>query len=31
LLVQYFNGYSPNGQFYKEKIEYIGFGVHFHF
>lgn len=31
LLVQYFNGYSPNGQFYKQKIEYIGLGVHFHF
>jgi len=31
LLVHYFNGYSPNGQFYKQKIEYIGLGVHFHF
>jgi hypothetical protein len=31
LLVQYFNGYSPNGQFYKQKIEYVGLGVHFHF
>jgi len=31
LLVQYFNGYSPNGQFYKEKVEYVGLGVHFHF
>lgn len=31
LLVEYFNGYSPNGQFYKEKIEYVGLGVHFHF
>jgi hypothetical protein len=29
-LLQYFNGYSPNGQFYREKIEYIGLGVHFH-
>jgi Protein of unknown function (DUF1207) len=28
LLVEYFNGYSPNGQFYQEKIEYIGLGVH---
>jgi len=31
LLVQYFNGYSPNGQFYKQTIEYVGLGVHFHF
>jgi Protein of unknown function (DUF1207) len=31
LLVQYFNGHSPDGQFYKEKIEYIGLGVHFNF
>ena len=28
LLVEYFNGYSPNGQFYKEQIEYIGLGIH---
>lgn len=28
LLVEYFNGYSPNGQFYRDKIEYIGLGVH---
>ena len=31
LLVHYFNGYSPDGQFYKQKIEYIGLGVHFNF
>ena len=31
LLVHYFNGNSPDGQFYKERIEYIGFGVHFNF
>lgn len=31
ILLHYFNGYSPNGQFYKQKIEYIGLGVHFHF
>lgn len=31
LLVRYFNGYSPDGQFYKQKIEYIGLGVHFNF
>jgi Protein of unknown function (DUF1207) len=28
LLVEYFNGYSPNGQFYREQIEYIGLGFH---
>ena len=28
LLVEYFNGYSPNGQFYRDKIEYIGLGLH---
>jgi hypothetical protein len=31
VLVQYFNGHSPNGQFYKQKVEYVGLGVHFHF
>ena len=31
LLVHYFNGHSPDGQFYKQKIEYIGLGVHFNF
>jgi len=31
LLFEYFLGRSPNGQFFKDKIEYIGFGTHFHF
>jgi Protein of unknown function (DUF1207) len=31
LLLEYFRGRSPNGQFYKEKIEYFGLGAHFHF
>jgi len=31
LLFEYFLGRSPNGQFYKNKIESIGFGAHFHF
>jgi hypothetical protein len=31
LLIEYFKGRSPNGQFYKEQIEYIGLGTHFHF
>ena len=31
ILVEYYLGRSPNGQFYKNKIESIGFGAHFHF
>ena len=30
-LLEYFNGHSPNGQFYKDRIEYFGIGTHFHF
>ena len=30
LLFEYFNGHSPNGQFYREKIEYFGVGLHFY-
>lgn len=28
LLIEYFHGHSPNGQFYNRKIETIGFGAH---
>jgi hypothetical protein len=31
ILLEYFRGRSPNGQFYKSKIDYIGLGAHFHF
>lgn len=31
LLVEYFNGHSPNGQFFRRKIETIGLGAHLHF
>jgi hypothetical protein len=31
LLLEYFNGRSPNGQFFRRKIDYLGIGVHFHF
>jgi hypothetical protein len=31
ILLEYFLGRSPNGQFYQNKIEYLGLGVHFHF
>jgi Protein of unknown function (DUF1207) len=30
LLLEYWNGYSPNGQFSREKIEYVGLGIHFY-
>ncbi len=29
LLLEYFNGHSPNGQFYPQSIQYVGAGVHF--
>jgi Protein of unknown function (DUF1207) len=31
LLLEYFRGHSPNGQFYRDRIEYFGLGAHFHF
>jgi hypothetical protein len=31
LLQEYFSGHSPNGQFFREKIEYFGLGAHVHF
>jgi Protein of unknown function (DUF1207) len=31
ILLEYFLGRSPNGQFFKQKIEYFGVGAHFHF
>ena len=31
ILFEYFLGRSPNGQFFKQKIEYFGVGMHFHF
>lgn len=31
LLLEYFNGHSPNGQFYERSIEYLGLGAHFFF
>ncbi len=30
-LVEYFHGNSPTGQFYKERVEYLGIGAHYHF
>ncbi|MGR9088848.1 MAG: DUF1207 domain-containing protein [Gammaproteobacteria bacterium] len=31
VLVEYYNGYSPSGQFYNQKVEYVGLGAHYHF
>ena len=31
LLLEYYNGKSPNGQFYENTIEYFGLGLHFFF
>ncbi len=31
ILAEYYNGYSPSGQFYKDKVQYIGIGAHYHF
>ncbi len=31
ILLEYFNGHSPNGQFYSESIRYLGLGLHFYY
>ena len=31
LMLEYFNGHSPNGQFYRDRIEYVGVGLHLYF
>jgi len=31
LLLSYFNGYSPNGQFYDEQLEFLGLGFQYQF
>ena len=31
VVMEYFNGRSPNGQFYERDIEYFGPGIHFYF
>ncbi len=31
ILIEYFNGHSASGQFFKNKVEYIGVGAHYHF
>ncbi|WP_295624594.1 DUF1207 domain-containing protein [uncultured Nitrosomonas sp.] len=31
ILLEYFNGNSPSGQFLRNNVEYIGIGAHYHF
>ena len=31
LLIEYFNGNSSSGQFFRNNVEYIGVGAHYHF
>jgi len=31
ILAEYYRGFSPNGQFFRRRIEYAGVGFHFHF
>jgi hypothetical protein len=31
ILIEWYQGHSPNGQFFRQRIEYLGLGVHFHF
>ena len=31
LMLEYFHGDSSDGQFYKDRVEYLGLGAHFHF
>ncbi|PTN11105.1 uncharacterized protein DUF1207 [Nitrosomonas aestuarii] len=30
-MLEYFNGNSPTGQFYIDKVEYLGIGAHYHY
>jgi hypothetical protein len=31
ILGEYYNGFSPSGQFYRERVEYFGLGAHYFF
>ena len=31
LMLEYFDGHSPNGQFFGEAVQYFGLGLHFYF
>jgi hypothetical protein len=30
-LMESFSGNSPTGQFYRERVEYLGIGAHYHY
>jgi hypothetical protein len=30
-LLEYYRGYDPNGQFYRERLDYFAFGFHVYF
>jgi hypothetical protein len=31
VLLEWYDGYSPNGQFYTDRVQFLGLGVHFYF
>jgi hypothetical protein len=31
ILAEYFDGNTPIGQFYQNRVQYMGIGAHFHF
>jgi len=31
VMAEYYNGFSPSGQFYRERVEYFGLGAHYFF
>jgi len=31
LMLEYYDGRSPNGQFYTDRVEFVGLGLHFYF
>jgi hypothetical protein len=31
LMLEYYHGHSPHGQFFDRRIEYWGVGIHFHY
>jgi uncharacterized protein DUF1207 len=30
-MLEYFNGHSPNGQFFRDRIEYFGVAAHLYY
>jgi len=31
ILAEYYNGHSPHGQFFADRVQYVGIGVHFYY